>query len=260
MTAVNKKIRAVFFDLDGSTLEQDLSLTSSFMAVVNRHRDRKWIITTGRGMWSVCDLGLHEVVDSGTPHIFDSGAQICQLNGVSVLKRLLSEREKGDTLSYLSTLRCIDHIYASVFPEAGFVWPSTGKASAKYGRLVGFDQYETFVNAVMEVEVTKISVKCRQDLEFPPRLNVVRQGYSHDILGLGSSKGNAINTVRELLGLCPEEIAFVFDDQNDLSAIECVALSGMYMIKVGSKLPSIRADIDVGGVREVAQHIEGILA
>lgn len=250
----------MFFDLDGSTLEPDLSFPGSFISVVNRYQDRKWIITTGRGMWSVYDLKLHEGFDLKAPHIFDNGALICQINGVSFRKYMLNKKEKNDALAYLSTLKCVDSIYVSVFPRTGLVWPAMEKSSVEYGSLVGYEVYEDFVNAIMNFEVTKISVKCPIDINFPLSLNVVRNQNSHDILSIWSSKGNAMNTVRELLSLNAEEIAFICDDHNDLSAIKSITLAGMSIIKVGSKLPDVKADICVESVQEVALHLEDILS
>jgi hydroxymethylpyrimidine pyrophosphatase-like HAD family hydrolase len=257
--AMQKNIQAVFFDLDGSTVMPDLLFPDSFVSVVNRYRDRKWIITTGRGMWSVVDLRLHEGFDGKTPHIFDNGALICQINGEFFRKHLLNEKEKNDALVFLPTQQCVNFIYASVFPKTGFVWPATEKSSAAYGSLVVYERYEDFVNALMNFEVTKISVKCPLDIQFPSSLNVVRNQNSSDILSRRSSKGNAVDIVRRLLGLKAEEIAFIGDDHNDVSAITSEALSGMSIIKVGSKLPEFSADICVESVQEVAPHIEALL-
>jgi hydroxymethylpyrimidine pyrophosphatase-like HAD family hydrolase len=253
-------IKAVFFDLDGSTLGSDLLFPGSFLSVVNRYHDRKWIITTGRGVWSVSDLKLHTEFDPDTPHIFDNGGLICRMNGESLLKNILSNQEKKEVLSFLPTLNCVDSVYVSVFPSTGFCW-STGKLSVLgYKSLISFNDYETFANAIMNSVITKFSIKSETAITFPGELTVVRNQNSYDILNILSKKGNAINIVREHFSLQAKEIAFIWDDHNDLSAVKDPTLSNMYLIKVGSNLPDVKSDIHVLKIQDVGYHLESILA
>jgi len=257
VAVMGKAVKAVFFDLDGSTLGPDQAFTPSFLSLVRRHREKKWVMTTGRGAWSVFGLGLHRNFDADVPHIFDNGALISRIDGGSELKLLLGSGEKCEALAHLSSLSGVDPIFASVYPGEGLVWPAI--KDNRNENLRCSDSFEDFALAVRSAEVTKISVKCGMALSFPPGLHVSSQSGSHDVINHGASKGSAMSVVRKLLRIEPEEILFVCDDLNDLSAIHNSDLDGMRIVKVGEKLPSVRAHAHACSVLDAAECLEDMI-
>ena len=256
---MSKRIRAVFFDLDGSTLHSNLVFSETFLSLSRRYPDISWVITTGRGMWSVKVLRLNEYFDSPIPHIFDNGAAICHFNGLPVRKHLLRTETRHDILTLLSELPFIGCIYASVFPDSGLVWSSYDRLSVCSPDLFHYHDFKSFADDVMKMEITKISVKSSLPVDFPSNLNIMQNKNSFDVIDLGVSKGSGINTVRKLLKLNPQDIAFVCDDLNDLSAINHPSLKGMVIATVGKTLINVNAKINVEAIEDVARHIERML-
>jgi hydroxymethylpyrimidine pyrophosphatase-like HAD family hydrolase len=87
---------------------------------------------------------------------------------------------------------------------------------------------------------TKLFLRIKQPLILQG-LNWHQNENNIDITAYGINKGSAGCKLLNLLHLNPSEVAFVFNDKNDLPLVEHPELQQITKIKVGSYLPNTKA-------------------
>jgi hydroxymethylpyrimidine pyrophosphatase-like HAD family hydrolase len=82
---------------------------------------------------------------------------------------------------------------------------------------------------------------------------------NYDITADGVNKGSACVELLNELGLQASEVAFVFNDKNDLPIVENKTLKEILKIKVGDQLPNIHSDFCVNTPYDVANVLKSII-
>lgn len=261
---MRRKIEAVFFDLDGSTLVEG-TLSKSFRSLVNHKKDIGWIFTTGRNITSIRNMNLHIDFNAETPHIFDSGALITNFRGDIIAAHTLNPEDQETTLNYLKNIHRsglqFNYIFAGIYPNTAHVWCPNSMLLKNFRNIYIHKSYDSFREAIQSLSILKISVNPTETavLDFPNSLNVEQQKNSYDILHPESSKGNSINAVRNILQISAHQMAFVCDDRNDISALRHPELSDMLVIQVGDKIREERYDMRVESPEEVGTILSKVL-
>ena len=255
---------AVFFDLDGSTLK-DGRLAVGFASIAREHKTKTWIMTTGRSFVSVKRMGLDRGLDENAPQIFDNGALISSFNGNATNVVALEANHKERSLTFFEQAirsgATFDYAFASVFPCAAYVWCPNGDLLQTFKDVNVCGTYSELVATVAGKDVLKLSVKSDDVFKagIPDGVNAVAQQSCYDVVNPAVSKGNAIDKLRVDMNLSASQIAFICDDQNDISAIRHPNLRDMFVIQVGSKIAGERCDLRVDAPEKVGEAMALLL-
>jgi len=210
-------------------------------------------------------MNLHRDFNVETPHIFDNGALITNFRGDIIAAHTLTSKDQETILNYLENVHRnglqFDYIFAGIYPDTAHVWCPNSMLLRNFPSICIHECYDSFREFIQSLNILKISVKPAGTgaLDFPKSLNVEQQKNSYDIVHPQASKGNAIHTVQNILQISPNQMAFICDDRNDISALCHPELSDMLVIQVGDKIREERYDMRVESPEEVGNVLAKVL-
>jgi hydroxymethylpyrimidine pyrophosphatase-like HAD family hydrolase len=255
------KIKAVIMDGDGSTLTKNNLLPANLKEMICQNSQIKWIMATGRSLELLKKTPIYDCLSSGVPHIVDGGSCLMFLNGECKMRHLIN-------------LKSIELLFNKLILEkTNFVYYShDGENSYAYSRVQNFQ--DTFKFHDEKVSYTSSITQFREWInDYPPSkilLNVTDHFdlsglYYHqnennfDITEQNINKGSACVELLNELGLLPSEVAFVFNDRNDLPIVEHLHLQDITKIKVGDYLPEVVADYNVKTPYDVVPILQQLI-
>lgn len=248
------------FDMDNTLLSPDKSISSENITAIRRLQEMGVGISvaTGRSYFLVrkyadqLSLTLPVITCNGGMLIAPKDSEIIWENPIqkSVLRNLLCYllNQKADFLAYAGQMIYFSHINGrvSIFHDHNRTVSDELQAPLQE---ITFEDIDG-VNDESLPDVVKILLYCanyeqESYLKSLTGLEVVASmDKSLDIMQKGSTKGNALRSLGELLGIPVSSIAAFGDNENDISMFTCGALG----IAMGSSSPE---------VKEKAQYITG---
>lgn len=255
--------RAIFLDLDGSSLDHDHRLPQDLVDLIATAPDVHWSILTGRSHRAVRWLDILHHFPAEALHCFDNGATIMRRDGERALSVPVDEARLTSVLADIrAEIDGMDYLYAVGQHTPGLVWvdgPPTDEM--RYWGLV-LDDFEAFAERALADPITKLTIKAKA-VDWPGRMMArghAVNGHHVDVSGPGISKASAAEFVLARHGLPPERAVFVFNDYNDLPVLASERLRGLVRVKVGPVMPEVEADHRLAHPREVAATLAAILA
>jgi hydroxymethylpyrimidine pyrophosphatase-like HAD family hydrolase len=258
---ISKKIKAVIMDGDGSTITHQNELPDSLRDLILNNPHIKWIMATGRSLDLLHKTPIARYLSDDVPHIVDGGSRLMYLDGVSKTSKFISKDELKLFHSSINS-EDINFIYYSPDGINGFCYSvdQAIREDIKFnGNNVRFTQKrEEFENWTFRFLPTKIFVNIKRNVSLDGLYYNINEN-NVDITARGVNKGSACVELLNILGLDQSEVAFVFNDKNDLPIVEHTNLSKLIKIKVGDALPEILSDFYVASPHHVAAVVQQLL-
>ena len=251
--------KCVLADVDGSILTADGRIPNNLRELIRRTPNVHWVLATGRSHSSARATGLLDILRPDTPHIFDGGSTIATAEGKLVRTLYLSQRERRTVLNDVAKYDA-EYIYAGHPLGGGTCWTSERAKSVSFPTQRRTDSFPAFQEAIADQYVTKFSMRGANASSIAPDLNTISHSDIIDILPAGVNKAEAAEYVLDLLGFAPADVAFVFNDSNDLPVVTLPAFQTMTRIKVGPKVPWARHDHNPAAPEDVAEELAPYLA
>ena len=258
---MQNKIKAVIMDGDGSTLTHTNELPNNLRDLILANQHIKWMMATGRSLDLLHKTPIAKYLTADVPHIVDGGSRLMHLDGTSLVDHFLSDDELKLFFKIVSPA-AVNFIYYSPDGINGYVFSSQENFKQTFvfdGDKVNFtDTIEEFASWTTSQPPTKILINTKQNINLDG-LYYHQNGNNIDITAHGVNKGSACWELINRLNLMPHEVAFVFNDKNDLPVIEHPGLSGLVTIKVGDWLPQIPSMYSVDSPHDVALVIQQLI-
>jgi Cof subfamily protein (haloacid dehalogenase superfamily) len=223
------KIKAVFFDIDGTLLKKDHSLSPEVKEAVKKLKDSGVlpVLASGRS-WEALKP-LYKELDFEGPAICYNGAVIVEgISGKILFEKNMDEdvadavtaKARSENREFVA-YRHSDFIYESVGPEV----TAYKKRVGLEGRVVNFDSFEKyeFTKMIVFGEHEELQeVKKYFEAQFPADKfsSVFSDLRFLEFVASGVDKGVCLKEVCRIYGIDPAESAALGDGWNDLSMLE----------------------------------------
>ena len=254
------KIQAIIMDGDGSTITHDKKFPDNLRELMIANPQIKWIMATGRSLDFLRLLPIVEYLTPNIPHILDGGSRLNHLDG-SVYQDFFITPSEIELFFQQLNINQVDFLYYYLDEEHSFFYSQT---------IETWINYLTFSTAKITSEITQFKEWCHQ---FPPtkiflrvKEQIVLNGLTWhqndnniDLTAKDISKGSACVNLLKHLRLKPSQVAFVFNDRNDLPLVEHPELQEITKIKVGDYLPQIKAEYNVSTPYDVAEVLAKLI-
>jgi len=254
-------IKAVIMDGDGSTITHDGILPDNLRKLITANPQIKWIMATGRSLDLLRRLPIIDHLSQDMPHIVDGGGRLVLHSGESVIDHFLSEYEINHLFDQLE-LDKIDFMYSYLDEEHSYIF--SHKSIEHWGSRPQFTNAKATANVEEYREwmlinpPTKIFMRINSNINLS-NINWHQNESNIDITASGVTKGSTCYKLLEMLQLKPDEVAFVFNDRNDLPLIEHPELQEIITVKVGDYLPDTPSSYHVPSPYEVADILSKII-
>jgi len=228
-------IKALFFDLDGTLLNSKKKVSSETLATLERCKANgiKLFIATSRSPYStrqVCGDSILSLFD-GIAYcngglIVAGGTETCVDICEDIVKNAIELISEYDKLNVALHLNGIYETWALRFPITKANWRSWGAGNCSL-----LDEFESFSKCVKVLifyedlidSITPIEKQLVSDLERlcknKAQVYVSDKGTCGQIVAAGVNKKNAIERIRNVLGIEKNELAVFGDDVNDVEMI-----------------------------------------
>lgn len=256
-----KAIKAVLMDGDGSTITSEGVVPDNLRQFIIDNPQIKWIMVTGRSLEVLRHASIVDLLSMDVPHVLDGGSRLMKLSGDVIKESYISDKELDIFFERLS-LDLIEFIHYSLDHARSFFYaPDLSK-----WRNDPFFMHANLTSCIHEFKAytnfhrpTKILVRVTKETHFYGLYYNKNELYI-DITAHGVNKGSASRDLLNLLELKPSEVAFVFNDKNDLPVILHEELKGITTIKVGDYLPEIMADYTAKTPYDVANILVKLIS
>lgn len=248
------KIKAIIMDGDGSTITHDGILPDNLREAIITNQHIKWIMATGRSLDLLRRLPIIDHLSKDVPHIVDGGGRLVLHNGESVIDHFMSEDEINLLFEQLE-LEKIDFMYSYLDEIRSYIFsPENSVHWAKrpqFDKALATSEISEFRHWMHNNPPTKIFMRINSAINLE-KINWHQNENNIDITATGVTKGSSCHKLLEILKLQPDEVAFVFNDKNDLPLIEHPELQDIITIKVGNYLPDVAATYHAATPYDVA--------
>jgi hydroxymethylpyrimidine pyrophosphatase-like HAD family hydrolase len=251
-----KNIKVVIMDGDGSSLTSDVCLPDNLRDLMLKHTHIKWIMATGRSLDLLKHTPIVDYLSVDVPHVLDGGSRIMYLNGTSELDYFITdaELEKLHNILKSGQLEAINFIYYSPDGINGYAFSNYKKfeESVKLMKNVTVtNEIALFKDWTKKYKPTKILLNVKDVIELG---GLYWHGNDNniDITAHGVNKGLAVFELIKRLKINQQDVAFVFNDKNDLPVLDHPDLQEITTVKVGHALPEINANYHVDTPFDVA--------
>lgn len=247
------EIKAIIMDGDGSTITHDKQLPENLRQLIIANPHIKWIMATGRSLDLLRLLPIIDYLSHDTPHILDGGSRLNMINGESVEDYFMTSAELDLFFNQLEITKIhflyyyLDDQHSFFFSHDTVKW----KEHLTFLHAKATEEIEQFKHWCYQFQPSKIFIRVKEPLNLDG-LTWHQNEQNIDLTSQGVSKGSTCVRLLEHLGLTPSEVAFVFNDRNDLPLVEHPQLQEITKIKVGDYLPDTQADHHVETPNEVA--------
>lgn len=254
------EIKAIIMDGDGSTITHDKQLPENLRQLIIANPHIKWIMATGRSLDLLRLLPIIDYLSHDIPHILDGGSRLNKINGESVEDFFMTDAELDSFFSQLEEERIhflyyyLDDNHSFFFSHNTAKW----KDHLTFVHATTTESLEQFKHWCYQFHPSKIFIRVKETLDLEG-LTWHQNEQNIDLTSHGVSKGSTCVKLLEHLNLKPEEVAFVFNDRNDLPLVEHPDLQAITTIKVGDYLPETSANYHVATPHDVADVIERLI-
>ena len=247
------EIQLIALDLDGTLLHEDKSISGYTLDVIRRLADRNIIIvpTTGRNIAGLKDNILN--VQSIRYAICSNGANILDAGTGELLHGCaLSRKSALDTLDYLRQYPTFIYVHTSQGTVRSSDW-ETGGLAQRYPYVQFHENNVPDIGAFLSdpsITLWKIGVFTYDDETFrtlleagipSPDMTLLRTGECNlEINSSEASKGNALRTLAEMLGIPMSRVMAIGDNQNDISMLKEAGVS----VAMGNAQEDVKAAAD----------------
>lgn len=254
------KLKAIIMDGDGSTITADHKLPDNLRDLIIANPQTKWIMATGRSLDLLSHLPIIDYLSKDVPHILDGGSRLMNVDGTSIIDFIISSDELECFFAQLNPAK-IDFLYYSLDHNNSFLYSQN---LDHWGKLAVFEKVNKCDNLAEYRVTTKKSPPTKIFMrvnEFFELKNVTwhNNDQNIDFTAHGVNKGSTCCKLLELLNLSANEVAFVFNDRNDLPLVEHPELQQITKIMVGDYLPEIKADYHVDTPYDVAEVLAKLI-
>lgn len=254
-------IKAIIMDGDGSTITHNNIFPDNLKQLITNNQQLKWIMATGRSLELLKKTPIIDYLSRDTVHIVDGGSCLMDLNAKCNVRHLMSIKELDFLFSKLE-FESINFLYYSPDGLKGYAYSNnkdiknnfvfhdacvkyTNKISVFHGWVNKYPPGKILLNTKNKFDLTGIYYHQNED--------------NYDITAYGVNKGSACIELLNELALSTHEVAFIFNDKNDLPIVEHELLKDIIKIKVGNQLPDIDSNFCVSTPYDVADVLKGII-
>lgn len=248
-------IDCVLMDLDGTTMTKDNLVPDNLSSLIRKRDQMHWIMVTGRSFASATRTPLAKLFSKETPHIFDGGATVMSLDGVPIHQRYLSPVEIDVFINSINT-EDLEYIYSCVGTVGGICWMRASYTNPELHIVKRTNDLAEYGSWIKSENVSKISVRKKNDFLLPDAINHFSNGTNIDITTASVDKGSGAKFIFEMLGIDPRKSIFLFNDKNDLPIINNIFFADVIKIKVGDSMPDIAADHNPSHPSDVAELLQ----
>lgn len=254
-------IKAVLMDGDGSVLTNDGVFPESMQKLIKSNQQIHWIMATGRSLDLLERTPVIPFLSADLPHVLDGGSRIMKLSREIIREYPISGHELNVLFNQL-TEDLIEFMYYYLDDQHRFfyapdlsIWEGSHPIFNSSKRTNSISGFHKFTEAHPP---TKVFIRVKK----PISLHGVHWNQNEtniDVTAHGINKGSACLELLKVLKLNPAEVAFVFNDKNDLPVLLHKDLQDITTIKVGSYLPEVTANYHVSSPYEVAEVLGKLL-
>ena len=254
------QIKAVLMDGDGSTITHDGIFPDDLQQLITANPQVKWIMATGRSLDLLQRTLVIPFLSTDVPHIVDGGSRLMKTSGEIVHETTISPHELTTFFNQLP-LDKVKFLYYFLDESKRFFYApdlshwdghTLFQSSTKTTDIAQFKQFTT------SNPPTKIFIRVSEEIKLHD-VHWNQNELNIDLTAHGVNKGSACQHLLNLLGLKANEVAFVFNDKNDLPIILHTQLQDITTIKVGEYLPEVEANYTVATPYEVAEILKKLI-
>jgi Cof subfamily protein (haloacid dehalogenase superfamily) len=224
----NPFYKAVAFDLDGTLLHSDKTISTYTLETIDKLKTLGFtiIIATGRSRESA--ESFRKILDLHTPIVCYNGACVIDADtGEELVHLTIAEHISREIVRLSREYHMALHAYHNhkLFFEAASMQANSYESLSRGSSfMVDFDNLEklAFTKAMYIGDVTIIEeIRKRLEVLFPGALSKVYTYLNYfEIMHAKANKGNALAHVVEKLGIKREQTIAFGDGENDLEMIE----------------------------------------
>lgn len=254
------KLKAVIMDGDGSTITHDGILPDNLRELIVANPQVKWIMATGRSLDLLRRLPIIDYLSTDVPHIVDGGSRLVNQNGESIADFFISHDEIDLFFSQLD-LQKVDFLYYYLDEKRSYIYSQQiehWSQRPQFSSAQATSDIAIYRAWAKENQPTKIFIRVLQDIELKG-LSWHQNERNIDLTAHGVNKGSTCSKLLTMLNLHPSEVAFVFNDRNDLPLVEHPELNEIVKIKVGDYLPDTPAEFHVATPYDVADVLQQLI-
>ncbi len=224
------KVKAVFMDLDGTTLKEDLTISDELKNKISELQNKgiKFFVSTGRSYKSskryVEELGLHDET------ITYNGARIVPTN--TEINDIYEQPLSVDIVSKIIDISKETGIHLNLYYNDDLYVQSANDKAEMYANSVGInyivENFENFRGKtstkglfIAEHEIL-LDLKHRLETELPDVNYVFSRPYYLEVLNKNVNKGKAVEYIINKHNIKVEETMAFGDQWNDLEMLEFV--------------------------------------
>ncbi len=208
-------------DVDGTLLRSDNSLSPRNEAAIHAARDLGWhvILATGKPPWAIRDLTAR--LGLAGPHVVANGAGTWSGAGIRLLYELPAEAVREG----LAFGKALDVAMAVSGPAGVFCQPDWGAEQVTLSLAAVGEPAPTIISDAVAAEPHpwKVILIAATDPPRPPDLAGSRWVRTHPLffeaVPARASKGAALRTLSQALGLQPADVVAVGDGANDIEML-----------------------------------------
>ena len=248
-------------DGDGSTLTHDGIFPENLQKLIYSNPQIKWIMATGRSLDLLERTPIIPFLSHDVPHVLDGGSRIMNLSGEVVCEYPISAHELSLFFGQLP-IEKIEFLYYYLDNQRRFFyspdlskWENNHPIFNSSRRTQDMQEFHDFT---LEHPPTKVFMRMREAIH----LHGVHWNQNEsniDLTAHGVNKGSACCELLKILNASAAEVAFVFNDKNDLPVIKHEHLQDITTIKVGDFLPDVAADYSVATPYQVAEILASLI-
>ncbi|WP_288479572.1 Cof-type HAD-IIB family hydrolase [uncultured Clostridium sp.] len=266
-------IKLICTDMDGTLLNTDHTVSDKNKATLKKAIDKGIIIAISTGRLFTSANFYRELIGINTPIISSNGAYIKDRNTNKVIyENGLSLEETIEIYTILKNynLSIFFNTWDTAISDKEFLnnhaYLISNEGITNEEDKTKFIVEKDLINVLNKkngeilkaicIDYSKENIKeiqlARKEIEKLDKYEVVCSSpYNFEIMKKGTSKGNAVKTLAEMLGINKEEIMCIGDSENDLSMIEYAGVGvamGNALDIVKEKAKYITLDNDHSGV------------
>ena len=253
-------IKAVLMDGDGSTITHDGVVPENLQQLIRANPQIKWVMATGRSLDLLHRTPIVPFLSQEVPHIVDGGSRLMKISGEVVHEQRISASELQIFFQQLPLNKILFLYYFLDDAKRYFYAPD----------LAQWNHHTLFATATQTADIEEFKSYTAANPPAKIFVRVSEQIHLHsvhwnqnelniDLTAHGVNKGSACRHLLDLLDLTPADVAFVFNDKNDLPVLLHHELQDIVKIKVGNYLPEVVADFAVSTPYEVADVLAKLL-
>lgn len=254
------KLKAIIMDGDGSSITHDGILPDSLRDLMVANPHINWIMATGRSLDLLRHLPIINYLSPDIPHILDGGSRLNKITGESLQDFFISPEEIECFFAQLD-LSQIDFLYYYLDEQHSYLFSQQlelWQERPMFINSIKFDDINKYKQVTLDNPPTKVFMRVKEYFELQ-NLTWHNNEKNIDFTAHGVDKGSSCLKLLETLQLKPHEVAFVFNDRNDLPLVLHPELQQITTIKVGDYLPEVKSAYHVETPYDVADVLKTLI-